>query len=196
MTMGDRVAVLNAGQVEQCDRPRDLYDQPANLFVAAFIGSPSMNFFSATVERRDAGLAAVMGSIELPLDLSTLTDDIGEWIGRNDRHRRARRIGHRRSTPRRLAATHRHRRVRRRARLRSDRPRRVAGIGAAARHRRGAARRNRDDREIAPTVSNIVTKLPAHSACRPGDTVTLYIDPANVHCFDPAGPSLRKGADQ
>ena len=55
MTMGDRVAVLNAGQIEQCDRPRDLYDRPANLFVAAFIGSPSMNFFTATVERRDDG---------------------------------------------------------------------------------------------------------------------------------------------
>jgi hypothetical protein len=53
-----------------------------------------------------------------------------------------------------------------------------------------------DDRETTPTVSNIVTKLPAHSACRPGDTVTLYIDAANIHCFDPAGPSLRKGADQ
>ena len=56
MTMGDRVAVLNAGQIEQCDRPRDLYDRPANLFVAAFIGSPSMNFFTATVERRDDGI--------------------------------------------------------------------------------------------------------------------------------------------
>ena len=61
MTMGDRVAVLNAGQIEQCDRPRDLYDRPANLFVAAFIGSPSMNFFPATVERRDGGLVAVVG---------------------------------------------------------------------------------------------------------------------------------------
>ena len=44
MTMGDRVAVLNGGQVEQCDTPRRLYDRPANLFVAAFIGSPPMNF--------------------------------------------------------------------------------------------------------------------------------------------------------
>jgi multiple sugar transport system ATP-binding protein len=49
MTMGDRVAVLNAGQVEQCDKPRDLYDRPRNLFVAAFIGSPAMNFIPATV---------------------------------------------------------------------------------------------------------------------------------------------------
>ena len=195
--MGDRVAVLNGGQIEQCDRPRDLYDRPANLFVAAFIGSPSMNFFSATVERRDAGLAAVMGSTSmLPLDLSTLTDDIGEWIGRNDHRRRARRIGHRRSTPRRLAAAHRHRRVRRGARLRGDRarPRRPGSVRRSTSAWRRSARA--DDREIAPTVSNLVTKLPAHSACRPGDTVTLYIDPANVHCFDPAGPSLRKGADQ
>ncbi len=47
MTMGDRVAVLNGGRIEQCDRPRDLYDRPANLFVAAFIGSPSMNIVPA-----------------------------------------------------------------------------------------------------------------------------------------------------
>ncbi len=70
--MGDRVAVLNGGQIEQCDRPRDLYDRPANLFVAAFIGSPSMNFFTATVERRDTGLAAVVADVVIPLDPSTL----------------------------------------------------------------------------------------------------------------------------
>jgi ABC-type sugar transport system ATPase subunit len=51
-----------------------------------------------------------------------------------------------------------------------------------------------DDRAVASTVSNLVTKMPAHSSCRPGDIVTVFIDPANVHCFDPAGPSLRSGA--
>jgi hypothetical protein len=45
-------------------------------------------------------------------------------------------------------------------------------------------------------LGDIATKLPAHSSCRPGDTVTLFIDPANVHYFDPAGPSLRKGTPQ
>lgn len=50
MTMGDRVAVLKAGVLQQCAEPRVLYEQPANAFVAGFIGSPAMNLFTATVE--------------------------------------------------------------------------------------------------------------------------------------------------
>lgn len=45
MTMGDRIAVLNAGVIQQLGAPQELYDHPANMFVAGFIGSPSMNFF-------------------------------------------------------------------------------------------------------------------------------------------------------
>ena len=195
MTMGDRVAVLNAGQIEQCDRPRDLYDQPANLFVAAFIGSPSMNFFSAAVERREAGLAAVTGSVVMPLDPSTLINDIGEWVGRKIV------IGVRAES---VTAAPRHEgspeltgTVEFVEELGSEVIVHACVTGLGSSLDIGAVQSAaRDDREIAPTVSNLVTKLPAHSACRPGDTVTLYIDLANVHCFDPAGPSLRKGADQ
>jgi multiple sugar transport system ATP-binding protein len=50
MTLGDRVAVMRAGVLQQVDRPNELYDNPVNIFVAGFIGSPSMNFFPATVE--------------------------------------------------------------------------------------------------------------------------------------------------
>ncbi|HLI60805.1 MAG TPA: sn-glycerol-3-phosphate ABC transporter ATP-binding protein UgpC [Solirubrobacteraceae bacterium] len=49
MTMGDRVAVLRSGDLQQCDTPQTLYDHPENLFVAAFIGSPAMNLFEATL---------------------------------------------------------------------------------------------------------------------------------------------------
>ena len=49
MTMADRIVVMNAGRVEQIGQPLDLYDRPANLFVAQFIGSPSMNILPATV---------------------------------------------------------------------------------------------------------------------------------------------------
>jgi multiple sugar transport system ATP-binding protein len=48
MTMGDRVAVLKDGYLQQVDTPQNLYDHPVNVFVAAFIGSPSMNLFEAT----------------------------------------------------------------------------------------------------------------------------------------------------
>jgi multiple sugar transport system ATP-binding protein len=50
MTLGDRVAVMRAGILQQVDQPRELYDDPRNIFVAGFIGSPAMNFFSATIE--------------------------------------------------------------------------------------------------------------------------------------------------
>jgi multiple sugar transport system ATP-binding protein len=64
MTLGDRVAVMRDGRVQQVDVPAHLYDEPANLFVAAFIGSPAMNLVEATVE----GDTIRMGSISLPLD--------------------------------------------------------------------------------------------------------------------------------
>jgi multiple sugar transport system ATP-binding protein len=55
MTMADRIVVMNKGQVEQVGRPLDLYDHPANLFVAGFIGSPSMNLFDGTTETSEKG---------------------------------------------------------------------------------------------------------------------------------------------
>ena len=50
MTMGDRVAVMKDGLLQQCDTPRTLYDEPVNAFVAGFIGSPAMNLLEGTVE--------------------------------------------------------------------------------------------------------------------------------------------------
>jgi multiple sugar transport system ATP-binding protein len=50
MTLGDRVAVMRAGILQQVDSPRELYDDPRNIFVAGFIGSPAMNFFSGAVD--------------------------------------------------------------------------------------------------------------------------------------------------
>ncbi|MEA2248706.1 MAG: multiple sugar transport system ATP-binding protein, partial [Solirubrobacteraceae bacterium] len=63
MTLGDRVAVMRAGILQQVDSPRELYDNPRNIFVAGFIGSPAMNFFSGTIE--NDGIQAPMGSIPL-----------------------------------------------------------------------------------------------------------------------------------
>ena len=52
MTMGDRVAVMRKGELQQVGSPQELYDRPVNLFVGGFIGSPSMNMVEATLERR------------------------------------------------------------------------------------------------------------------------------------------------
>jgi multiple sugar transport system ATP-binding protein len=69
MTMGDRIAVLNAGIIQQLGTPQELYDNPANLFVAGFIGSPSMDFFNAKLKRQGEG-AAVLAIAEHTLALS------------------------------------------------------------------------------------------------------------------------------
>ena len=62
MTMGDRVAVLNRGVLQQVDAPERLYDQPDNLFVAAFIGSPSMNLLDAQVIGQDGSTSLCVGA--------------------------------------------------------------------------------------------------------------------------------------
>ena len=61
MTMGDRVAVLSKGLLQQCDAPQVLYDRPANLFVASFIGSPAMNLYEARVETRAGAVRVAIG---------------------------------------------------------------------------------------------------------------------------------------
>jgi multiple sugar transport system ATP-binding protein len=68
MTMADRIVVMNGGAIEQVGTPLDLYDSPANLFVAGFIGSPSMNFIDGTVRRQDSSVVfRANGGFELPV---------------------------------------------------------------------------------------------------------------------------------
>ncbi|MEU5876159.1 sn-glycerol-3-phosphate ABC transporter ATP-binding protein UgpC [Spirillospora sp. NPDC047279] len=68
MTLGDRVAVLRKGVLQQVGSPRELYEEPVNLFVAGFIGSPSMNFLPATLDASAGGtsLSTPLGRFELP----------------------------------------------------------------------------------------------------------------------------------
>ena len=72
MTMGDRVAVMRKGRLQQVADPQTLYDRPVNLFVGGFIGSPAMNMVEATVTRANGGLAVDVGSQHLTLDEATL----------------------------------------------------------------------------------------------------------------------------
>jgi multiple sugar transport system ATP-binding protein len=69
MTLGDRVAVLRDGAIQQCDAPEKLFDAPANLFVAAFMGSPPMNLVPATVSSgrvRFAGVDVALNGVAMP----------------------------------------------------------------------------------------------------------------------------------
>jgi len=74
MTMGDRVAVLRDGVLQQCAAPRELYRNPVNMFVAEFIGSPAMNLLTVPVV--DHRVALGDWSIPLPREISSTTDEV------------------------------------------------------------------------------------------------------------------------
>jgi len=84
MTMGDRVAVMRKGELQQVAPPQELYDRPDNLFVGGFIGSPAMNMVEASLERADGGLAVTLGSQKIGLGDETLSlrPALGSYEGR------------------------------------------------------------------------------------------------------------------
>jgi multiple sugar transport system ATP-binding protein len=79
MTMGDRVALMRRGVLQQVDTPMELYNRPANLFVASFIGSPSMNLFEAELNQRNGQLVATIGDQFLRLEP---TPSLDRYAGR------------------------------------------------------------------------------------------------------------------
>jgi multiple sugar transport system ATP-binding protein len=82
MTMGDRVAVMRDGRLEQVAAPQTLYDRPANLFVASFIGSPAMNLLRGTLLQADDGVVLQLGSsrLALPDPLPSVLRHVGEPV--------------------------------------------------------------------------------------------------------------------
>ncbi len=120
MTLGDRVAVLHDGRLQQVARLRKLYERPANVLVAGFIGSPPMNLFAARVAADLHWIARVPGmspltpnqptAVQITGNKSTFSGGWGDggrwrrrrrarpWRGRRLRARAPGRLGHRRST--------------------------------------------------------------------------------------------------
>ncbi len=84
MTMGDRVAVLKGGLLQQVGPPQFLYDNPANIFVAGFIGSPPMNLGMGTILQRGDGLGLQFGATTLALHPGVVADHpaLANWVGR------------------------------------------------------------------------------------------------------------------
>jgi len=79
MTLGQRIVVLKDGVIQQIDTPMALYDRPANLFVAGFLGSPAMNVLRGTLQRTDSGIAVQEAQLTAPLGQATVDP---AWIGR------------------------------------------------------------------------------------------------------------------
>jgi multiple sugar transport system ATP-binding protein len=84
MTLGDRVAIMRDGVLQQVDAPQHLYDRPRNLFVAEFIGSPAMNLVGADLSRSNGGLVARFGNSELKVGERVLSNRpaLGSFTGR------------------------------------------------------------------------------------------------------------------
>ncbi|MFA1547143.1 ABC transporter ATP-binding protein [Actinomadura chokoriensis] len=84
MTLGSRVCVLREGVLQQVDTPQRLFDNPVNLFVAGFIGSPAMNFVLADLASSDDGAQVSFAGYTLPVPAATLEEkpDLREYIGR------------------------------------------------------------------------------------------------------------------
>jgi multiple sugar transport system ATP-binding protein len=74
MTMGDRVAVIRKGMLQQVDNPQRLYERPRNIFVAGFIGSPAMNLLEASLARSNGGLVVHLGDLRLPVPAEVLAE--------------------------------------------------------------------------------------------------------------------------
>jgi multiple sugar transport system ATP-binding protein len=72
MTMGDRVAIMSMGVLQQVDRPQQLYDEPGNLFVASFIGTPPMNLFRGRIAVQNGSVFAEIGRVSLPVGIESV----------------------------------------------------------------------------------------------------------------------------
>jgi multiple sugar transport system ATP-binding protein len=85
MTMGDRVAVMNAGHLQQVDTPQVLYDQPVNEFVAGFIGSPSINLVESELARSNGHLEVSLGEHKLVVDdqIARNRSGLADYVGKN-----------------------------------------------------------------------------------------------------------------
>ena len=177
MTMGDRVAVLKGGVLQQVDTPKTLYNRPANLFVAGFIGSPSMNLFEGRLRAGKIDVAAF--SLAAPTSVFERSPNLAAYEGKpvifgirpedlydsrlesGSRHptipakvKSIEELGYERLAHLNIDAV----------RIDSGDPDAVEDLGSAA---------------------NTVAKFEAVSAIAPGDTVQLAVDTAKLHFFDP-----------
>ena len=90
LTMADRIVVLKDGKVQQIDSPQMMYENPNNIFVAGFIGSPSMNFIRAHIDQENGGYVVKFGGTRLPISREAAGEakerrgqDIGEHVGKD-----------------------------------------------------------------------------------------------------------------
>jgi multiple sugar transport system ATP-binding protein len=191
MTMGDRVAVLRGGVLQQTADPQSVFDRPVNLFVASFIGSPPMNLVQASLEQRNGTLAARIGEQEVAIaaDLVAARPSLAAYRGRTiglgvrpehvgavtDVQRPALR-GQVRATEALGSELLVHLEIPARPVL-TDEIREVAGdVDAAALEQLESEAR--EERTV------LIARLDAERRPRPGENLEVAVDPGRLHFFD------------
>ena len=185
--MGNRVAVMRAGVLQQVDTPQRLYDLPANLFVASFVGSPAMNLLEGEVVRTNGGVSCKLGQAELELPAG------GSPVERYAGRRVA--VGIR---PEELSEAG----ADARARL-TGRVLLVESLGAESLAHLELSATPLDRPELADlaapsapllgeATATVRARLAADTRVRPGDIVDLAVDPRKLYFFDlDSGEAIR-----
>ena len=182
MTMGDRVAVMKLGVLQQVDTPDNLYNKPANVFVAGFIGSPSMNLFSSTLREVDGVLVLDVGGqvLTLPSDVASQRPGLAAYVGKpvifgiRPEDFEDASIAAGAQYPHRLRVT---------VQLLES-----LGSEIVAHFDVGLARLASADPDVASEVSTDVAtvgRLDPRSQVKVGDVVDVAVNTENLHFFDP-----------
>jgi multiple sugar transport system ATP-binding protein len=182
MTLGDRVVVLDKGVVQQVDPPETLYREPANTFVASFIGSPAMNFFDG---RLDAG-AVHLGSLRIELP-DVLRSAVGSRAGEVLVGLRPEDFSLANGTGPRIAAE-----IQITEQLGPEQLVHFRADGLSVAHPE-ALRRAAEHEDPAALGETVVARFPPNADVAPGQTIEVEIDCDRLQLFDPhSGESLRR----
>jgi multiple sugar transport system ATP-binding protein len=184
MTLGDRLAVMRTGVIQQVGTPEELYERPRNLFVAGFIGSPAMNFLPVTLD--DGRLHTPLGDIALPAEVRAKVERSG--AGRNlimglrpEHFEDAALVDGKRDEGLTFPAT-----VDVLESLGADKYAyfRLQGASASARELEELAA-DAGASDVPDVADQVVARLDAASRAREGQRVELWVDTGKLHLFNP-----------
>jgi multiple sugar transport system ATP-binding protein len=159
MTLADQIVVLKDGVIQQIGTPVDIYERPANRFVAGFFGTPSMNFLAADLASTGTGAAARGAGFEIPVERAPGLRPAKESVGRVV-------VGVR---PERLSLARDDAKVELRGEVAM---REVLGAEIVL--------------HVESPAGPLTVRTDAGAAARPGDTVQVWLDPKSIHLFDGA----------
>ena len=163
MTMASRIVVMKDGLIQQVDTPQKLYDNPANVFVAGFIGTPQMNFINASLEKKGSDVFLKFGEYELKLPAEKANDPaLADYIGQD------------------VIAGIRPENIHDEPIYLANFPDSVFDVQVDVTELMGA--------EIYLYITideqNLIARVSSRSTARAGDTIKIAIDPSRVHIFD------------